>query len=214
MVCELKTCSGCGVTKKLDCFVTSLKRGKPYCRSRCKECCNIQRAARRKDPVALAAEKAQQRTARQRPEFKARAREAHRAYYREHSDEYRQRARVRKVEFWAEKLIHSAKSASRMRTARGRNCPVLIGEEYISSLWEKQGGLCYFTGLRMTKELDRLDTVSIDRLDPSLGYEPGNVVLATKAANFAKSGHSESEFREYLDKVADSILSNRKKSVA
>jgi hypothetical protein len=57
----------------------------------------------------------------------------------------------------------------------------------------------------LTKVRFRLDTVSVDRLDPKEGYVPGNVVLTTKSANFARTGHSAEEFAFFLLKLAGSL---------
>lgn len=136
-----------------------------------------------------------------RPENRERARLLRNAAYA--ADPVRAKSRRQKyfTKNWDRKLLKSAGTASQQRQARGRNCPCTITLEHIRALWDAQGGLCYFTGLPLQREMDRLDTVSIDRLDASRGYEPGNVVLAIKAMNFAKTGHSEEEFFALLEQL-------------
>lgn len=102
---------------------------------------------------------------------------------------------------WPSRLLASAKAASKARVRRGRVCPLAIAERDLELAWEAQHGLCYFTGIPLSTELDRLDSVSIDRLDPTRGYEPGNVVLTTKAANFGRTGHSPDEYLGYLTRL-------------
>lgn len=110
---------------------------------------------------------------------------------------------------WAEKLFHSAKCASKQRATRGRDCSVTITQAQIESLWGQQRGRCYFSGMPLSKDRDQLDTVSIDRLDPDSGYSFGNVVLSTKAMNFARSGHAPEEFERFLRRLVDSWVAKR-----
>lgn len=119
----------------------------------------------------------------------------------------RDHARVFARNNWARRLIYSCRVASRQRKARGRSCEVTITHLDLEALWEKQGGLCYFTGVPLATDQHRLDTVSADRVDPSRGYEPGNVVLSTKAANFARTGHGADEFLVFLMRMAKSLPS-------
>jgi lambda repressor-like predicted transcriptional regulator len=70
-----------------------------------------------------------------------------------------------------------------------------VSPEYLQSLFNKQGGLCFYTGIKLnnviskSKSLNRVDPnkMSLDRKDSSLGYIPGNVVLCSAFANYAKS---------------------------
>jgi hypothetical protein len=61
---------------------------------------------------------------------------------------------------------------------------------------KKQEYRCYYTGRELNLETtaDRLDSLSIDRLDSSLPYQKGNVVLTTWRINRAKSDLSYDEF--------------------
>lgn len=72
--------------------------------------------------------------------------------------------------------------------------------EYLVKLWEDQQGCCYYTGVPMTpgaKGTARLDSASLDKLDPNAGYRQGNVVWATHLANTSKGPRNEAEFYEF-----------------
>ena len=83
------------------------------------------------------------------------------------------------------------KAIKRKQTANAMSLDAL------ETLWIAQKGLCALTGWPMTMELGK-GTVptncSIDRIDSSIGYVPGNVQLVCRAANVAKSNLMPSEF--------------------
>lgn len=64
--------------------------------------------------------------------------------------------------------------------------------EYLHDLWYKQKGTCPYSGIKLThaKWLGQSDltyTASIDRIDSSKGYVPGNVQYVSMAINFMKN---------------------------
>lgn len=72
--------------------------------------------------------------------------------------------------------------------------------ELLLTLWEEQGGRCALTGREMTNirgrgHTGRVDSnVSIDRIDPTQGYVPGNVQLVCAVANRMKTNLSQADF--------------------
>ncbi|CAB4138447.1 hypothetical protein UFOVP330_57 [uncultured Caudovirales phage] len=80
--------------------------------------------------------------------------------------------------------------------ARARkNCTVTL--DYLEGVWAKQEGKCAISGVSMTMLLGKgviATNVSIDRIDPSLGYVEGNVQLVCRAVNIAKSNLSQRDF--------------------
>jgi hypothetical protein len=87
----------------------------------------------------------------------------------------------------AKVLLKSARSHTKRRNKRGRgHDPVTINEAWVEDRHKKQGGLCYWTGIRYNwasgGDHDPYQ-VSLDRLDPAKGYSPDNVVLTTDLAN-------------------------------
>lgn len=77
--------------------------------------------------------------------------------------------------------------------------------QHFRELWEKQSGQCYWTGLPI--EWDNRTCVmhplnlSIDRLDCSVGYVVGNVVLSTNLANSGRGVTDEHEYRDFLTRL-------------
>ncbi len=70
-------------------------------------------------------------------------------------------------------------------------------------LWESQGGKCALSWMPMTHIFHDLCAVSIDRIDSSLGYVPGNIQLVCQWVNRAKNNHSNREFSRLLDRFIE-----------
>jgi ligand-binding sensor domain-containing protein len=102
----------------------------------------------------------------------------------------------RKEEFPLRLLLSSVKSG-----AKKRNLIIDVDNEYILNLWREQKGLCYYTNIPM-KYIARNKNpfqVSIDRIDSSIGYIKGNVVLCCQAINYMKNDYSLTNFNEFFD---------------
>jgi hypothetical protein len=92
-----------------------------------------------------------------------------------------------------------------------RNIEFNITIEDMQNQWDKQFGLCYYTGrpLRfyLTKTVDKRNTLSfkasLDRRDSSLGYSIDNIVWTTKTINCFKMDLSEKDFVELCTMVYD-----------
>jgi len=76
-----------------------------------------------------------------------------------------------------------------------------IDLEYILYIYNKQEGLCIYTGTEMItkKGVGLLDnTLSFDRINSEKGYIKGNVVLCTKKINVCKSNLNQETFKEWM----------------
>ena len=82
-------------------------------------------------------------------------------------------------------MVHYAKSRGKAHQ---------IDADYIISVYEDQNGMCHYSGMRMT--LEGPHRISIERLDDSMGYIVGNVVLVCRVFNI---GHGRTFNREKLD---------------
>lgn len=81
----------------------------------------------------------------------------------------------------------------------------------MKSLWEKQNGICPYTGWKL--ELPRTTTgfldnqsskrASVDRINISKGYVEGNIQFVSVIANFAKNTFSDDQLIEFCKAVAD-----------
>ena len=65
-----------------------------------------------------------------------------------------------------------------------------ITREYLYKLYDKQKGICEYSGVPMTNVKDgtgyHLKNISIDRIDNTKGYEEGNIALVCLAVNMMK----------------------------
>lgn len=69
-----------------------------------------------------------------------------------------------------------------------RHKGVDISLQDLKDLWEKQKGLCAYSGVPMTwDDSNRYTTVSIDRIDSSKGYVRGNIAFCCFTVNIMKS---------------------------
>lgn len=102
-----------------------------------------------------------------------------------------------------QKLCSMAKNRSRTK-----KLAFDLDAEYLFSLWEDQEGRCALTGIPFdleqwgTKGQVNPNTVSVDRIIPSLGYVKGNVRLITYHLNIALSEFGQEQFK----KLAEAFL--------
>jgi len=77
--------------------------------------------------------------------------------------------------------------------------------EYLYELWGEQGGICPYSGLKMTLPQTRdmlRDSpfcASLDRTDPKKGYVIGNVKFVTQFVNLGKNKYSEKQIKEFFE---------------
>lgn len=73
---------------------------------------------------------------------------------------------------------------------------------YLHSLYDRQSGKCYYTGVEMSMDPGHL-TISMDCLTPRKGYVPGNIVLCCWLFNNMKCHLTEQEFYERCQQILD-----------
>jgi len=112
-----------------------------------------------------------------------------------------------KLQFTAYKRTKTVRSfLTYLRSKAVQRSKFCISIDALETLWFSQKGKCALTGWEMTMELGSgvvSTNCSIDRIDSSLGYEPGNVQLVCRAANIAKSNLSTSDFVNLCKAVAE-----------
>lgn len=77
--------------------------------------------------------------------------------------------------------------------------------EYIGDLFEKQKGICVYTGEKLTLKKNTKDTsqtASLDRIDSTKGYVVNNVHWVNKKINKLKNNFNEKEFLHLCSIVA------------
>lgn len=72
----------------------------------------------------------------------------------------------------------------------------------IMNCWEMQFQICAYSGREMTLEAGKLNTVSIERIDSSIGYIPENTILVCQAINRMKSDFEYDDFYSLCRDVA------------
>lgn len=83
-----------------------------------------------------------------------------------------------------------------MKTCKQRNKEVSITLQDLKNQWEKQNGVCPYTGWKLKTSISERhrdsipmtpDKASLDRIDSSKGYEVGNIEFVSLMAQFAKN---------------------------
>lgn len=154
-------------------------------RGRHRENAHLSRKRRMEDPEYRATLNAKRRARRAKNPAKARA---------ETKESFARLAAKLPWTYW---LLHNAKG-----TSKGRFPEPEHTHESLQTLWEEQGGLCYWTRLPMipARKAGHMK-VSMDRLDNARGYTRDNVVLTTWFANRARGTMTVDEFRNTLAEV-------------
>lgn len=80
----------------------------------------------------------------------------------------------------------------------GIPCTVTIQD--LQSLFDKQQGLCSYSGVNIS--FGKNTSASLDRINSSLGYEPGNIQWLHKRVNWIKNTLDESEFLYWVRLIA------------
>jgi hypothetical protein len=86
-----------------------------------------------------------------------------------------------------------------------------IDLKYLKYLWEKQGGICPFTGWKLllpegsSVRKDRsVYRASLDRIDNSKGYTRGNLRYVSIMANYCRNEFSDEEVKLFCEAVTSS----------
>ncbi len=97
------------------------------------------------------------------------------------------------------------------RGAAERGIPFDLTIEFLWSLYQKQGGRCALTGvpIALSRHAAVRDVASVDRIDSSGAYEPGNVQWVHKQVNAMKMALTEERFIEICCQVADQFRRTR-----
>ena len=92
-------------------------------------------------------------------------------------------------------------------SAYKRNNEFDLNVDDIVEFWNKQNKICAYSGVEMTLESGKLNTVSIERIDSKIGYTKENTILVCQAVNRMKSDFSLNEFFD-LCKLVTTFLSD------
>lgn len=105
--------------------------------------------------------------------------------------------RYRKTERGA---MYQRRTACKSR-AKKYNIPFDLDVDFLLEMYEDQDRKCNLSGEEMTLGKDYWSAVSVDKIDPYLGYIKSNVQLLTQRVNLMKSNLSNEEFITLIQKI-------------
>lgn len=121
-----------------------------------------------------------------------------------YTQEYTRRPGVREHRWETRKAQRASdikyKIQDRIATWRKQTPDSDLSVDYLVGLWNKQQGLCYYTGIPMNWNSAGIesDCFSLDKLNPKIGYMKGNVVFCRYVINTMKWNRSEEEFYDCM----------------
>jgi hypothetical protein len=91
----------------------------------------------------------------------------------------------------------------RRRQCEAKGIVFEITPEYVKDVYEMQDGLCALTGRKLLWGQGgwHRDTLSVDRIEASLGYVEGNIRLVTYQANRARGEFTDGQFLQFCQDV-------------
>ena len=92
-------------------------------------------------------------------------------------------------EWRRENFIH-LRVMNAKHSAKRKKIEFTIDDEFIYQKLTEQNGKCAISGIDLTFNVDDWHSMSIDRIDSSLGYTPDNVLLVIRFLNIAKGNKS------------------------
>lgn len=87
-------------------------------------------------------------------------------------------------------------------SCKRRNDSIELSVEMLQQVFDRQNGRCKYTNLPLTPEANKINTMSIDRIDNTKGYIGDNVQLVCHVVNIMKNKHSEDQFFHLCHLVA------------
>ena len=96
-----------------------------------------------------------------------------------------ERSRQKKYSTFEGRISTFLLSCKRSAASRGNEFS-LTRHDFVE-MWEKQSGLCVYTGIEMELQPGTLLSVSVERIDSSIGYTKANTVLCCNAVNRMKT---------------------------
>lgn len=89
-----------------------------------------------------------------------------------------------------------------LRKAKSRNEEFKLTLQDLKDVWDKQGGICPYTGIKLEDydykpSSNSVYTASLDRIDSSKGYTKNNIQFVSKNINFMKNRLSHEETVEF-----------------
>ena len=99
------------------------------------------------------------------------------------------------------------------KSAKKRGQEFSLGIIDVVDFWHNQKMICAYSGIEMTLEAGKLNTVSIERINSNIGYTKENTILVCQAINRMKSDFSYEDFY-FLCSSVTQFLGNDKLELA
>jgi predicted DNA-binding protein YlxM (UPF0122 family) len=93
-------------------------------------------------------------------------------------------------------------------SAKRKNIEFTIDDEFIYQRLTEQEGKCAISGIVLTFNVDDWHSMSIDRIDSSLGYTPDNILLVIRFLNIAKGNKSNDALVEEIKLCYEGIMTH------
>ncbi len=75
--------------------------------------------------------------------------------------------------------------------------------DYLYDVWDKQNGLCAFSGVPLNNEANHNEAGSLDRIDSSIGYIEGNVQFVCAIVNRMKQELPDQDFLRFCELITN-----------
>lgn len=116
-----------------------------------------------------------------------------RAYYSNNKNQIQHTRKARRETELEVKIKHMLRNAEQRSKLKGFDFN--LDYEFINSIFEKQQGKCFYTGVDLALTGD--NRLSIDRQDPGKGYTKDNVNLVCLKVNYMKRDISHEDFIQF-----------------
>lgn len=103
-------------------------------------------------------------------------------------------------------LLKSRMAAAKSRSKK-KNILFNLDIEYLLNVYHNQKGKCYYSGIDLKIKIESCNNnrnvISVDRINPELGYIKGNIVLCCDVFNTMKNNMNPNQFFEYIKILFD-----------
>lgn len=97
-----------------------------------------------------------------------------------------------------------------LRSAKRRFKDVNITLDDLKEVWEKQNGICPYTGIKLilpedsnVNQIDFFHRASLDRIDSTKGYIKGNIQFISTPINLMKQSQTDLDVKHFLKEISN-----------
>jgi len=114
--------------------------------------------------------------------------------------ERNKRAQTNGIEYNINAILKEIK-----KRAKQYNREIDIDISYLVELYDKQNGICPYTGCEMSFNINTFDRLSLDRIDSNKGYIKGNVRWCCWIGNNMKQNMTLEQMKEWISDIQKTI---------